>query len=88
MQVTVRLNGTDTNPFERMGLRSNPFGQISKAEFAGADALLNDLHARPIKDEADLRERLVGCTQEFIDLCVNQFRPGEIARFTVEMPIP
>ena len=32
MKLKVRLNGTDTNPFHRLGVTQNPFPQIASYE--------------------------------------------------------
>jgi hypothetical protein len=88
MKVNVVLNGTDTNPFHKFGLKRNPFPQIARAEYAAANDLLARLEAEPIKDTSELRSRLDGCSDEFIDLCCAQFKPGEMARFTIEFERP
>jgi hypothetical protein len=86
--VTIRLNGTDTNPWHKMGLKQNPFPQMAKAEYAGADMLIASLDGEPIKDEDDLRKRLTGCSQQFIDLCVQNFKKGERTSFEISFPEP
>jgi hypothetical protein len=88
MKVVVTLNGTDKNPWHTMNLTRNPFPQLAKAEFSQADDLLADLDGDPIVDADDLRKRLRGCSQEFIDVCVAQYQPGKRIRFVVEFPSP
>jgi hypothetical protein len=80
----VTLNGTDENPFLRYGMSRNPFPAIPKVELSDANELLADLAARPIRDLADLRERMIGrASQEFIELCTERFRKGRTISFVV-----
>jgi hypothetical protein len=83
MIVEVTLNGTGSNPYLIYGLSCNPFPQIAKAGFEGANRLLADLAAVPIENVESLRERLKGCSEEFIGICCSQFKPGERVRFKV-----
>lgn len=85
-RVEITLNGTDENPFLRFGLRQNPFPAIPKMELSRANRIIADLHANPIKDEADLRQRLQGCPPEFIDGCCQRFHKGEMTSFMIEWP--
>jgi len=41
MRLEVRINGTDKNPFEQMGLKQNPFPQIARADLLPAMMELN-----------------------------------------------
>ena len=41
------------------------------------------LDSEPIKSEAQIREILIGWSQEFIDLCCQRFVIGERVRFEV-----
>lgn len=84
MKATVTLNGTSENPYHKMGLKQNPFPQIGEHQWDGFDRLLNNLEAEPIRDVAHLRERLKGCSEEFIEMCVMQFKPGETVKFDIE----
>ncbi len=84
MKFEVSLNGTDSNPFTKLGLTQNPFPAIPKAEYEVVNVTLADLGARPIKDAEDIRCRLIGWSAEFIELCVTNFIPGKITKFTVE----
>jgi hypothetical protein len=88
MTMTITINGSATNPWEAYGLRANPFPQIGKAELTNADRIIRSLDSDPIRDEADLRERLNGCTPEFIEGCVARYRPGERVRFNITFPYP
>lgn len=85
MKVTVKLNGTDTNPFEAYGLARNPFPRLA-TENAAFDRLLAKLAADPIRDADHLRAVLTGCTAEFIDVCLAKYRKGEIVQFNVTFP--
>ncbi len=84
--LRVVLNGTSINPFLKYGLTMNPFPQIPKAELMQAMMQLNRLAADPIpmNDYARyIREKLSGWSDEFIDLCISNFVPGERSTFTV-----
>jgi len=85
-KLTVYLNGTDTNPFQKWGLRQNPFPQLARAETDIFEHRLNKLGGDPIprdRPEAYIREVLAGFSTEFIDLCVAKYRPGEMVQFVV-----
>ena len=84
MRFQVALNGTSVNPFERLGLKVNPFPAIPKAEYESVNDTLRDLEARPIKDSDDIRTRLQGWSDEFIQGCVDRFIPGEMVKFMVD----
>jgi len=84
MKFEVSLNGTDKNPFTQLGLTQNPFPVIAKGGYESSNATLADLGARPIKDSDDIRCRLEGWSNEFIELCISNFVAGEITKFTVE----
>jgi len=86
MRITVTLNGSNDNPWHGIGLNANPFPQIARAEFAGANRMLRELDSEPLKSADDIRRILNGCDQAFIDLCVQQFKPGERIAFQVEWP--
>ena len=86
LKVTVRLNGTDHNPWHKYGLKQNPFPQIARAEYDRGCQQINSLNGDPIKDADDIRQRLQGFSKEFIELCVAKFRPGETVVFNVFFP--
>lgn len=86
VQIKVRLNGTDTNPFHKLGLRCNPFPQVGKAELMPLERRLAELGGDPIKDETDLRKRLEGFTPEFVEGCIQRYIPGEMVEFLIEFP--
>lgn len=86
MQLRVALNGTDTNPWHKYNLRQNPFPQIASAETDHAMRQLNSLDGEPIKGPQDIRDRLEGWTDEFIEGCIERFEPGKRVRFIVEFP--
>jgi len=83
LEFTVRLNGTSENHWHRMGLTQNPFPQIAKAELMHGMMQINSLDGDPITGPADIRARLKGFTEEFIQLCISQFKPGEQVEFDV-----
>lgn len=86
MRITVCLNGTAENPFHRHGLSQNPFPQTGRMEYDRLCLRMQSLGGDPIPHdtaEAYIRARLVGCSDEFVDLCVSQFRPGEYVQFDI-----
>lgn len=86
MRITVRLNGTATNPYHRMGLTRNPFPQIGLAEYDAAERALAALAADPIPDTDHIRRVLAGFSPEFVDVCCLKYRPGEMVVFAVTFP--
>ncbi len=84
MKFEVSLNGTDSNPFTKLGLTQNPFPAIPKGGYEVVNTTLADLGSRPIKDSEDIRCRLRGWSEEFIELCISNFVLGKITKFTVE----
>lgn len=86
MKLKVALNGTDKNPFTIYGVSQNPFPQIAKREYQARIMNMQKLGGPPIpKDNAEhyIRETLNGWSQEFIELCVSKYRPGEYVKFEV-----
>ena len=89
MILRVNLNGTAVNPFERYGLKQNPFPQIAKAELDGAMRQLNRLGAEPIPPgnyKEHIREVLAGWSEEFIEGCIARYMPGQMVKFDVRLP--
>lgn len=80
--ITVKLNGTDTNPYHKLGLRMNPF----PSQYETSDGL-RFLAATPISKEdpeGHIRRALTGFSSEFINLCVKLYKPNEMVSFQVE----
>jgi len=75
--VNIKLNGTDRNPYHALGFKQNPFPHH------GANHMLNNLEAEPIKDLYDLRTRMKGCSEELINYCCNKFEKGKMVKFKV-----
>lgn len=89
ISLTVRLNGTNSNPFNRLGLRANPFTELGRAEWDAYERQLQKLGADPIppeQAEAYIRETLVGFSDEFVTACVQSYKPGEMVTFEVTFP--
>jgi hypothetical protein len=86
--VTLRftINGTTANPYARWGLDHNPFPQTGIHELRGGEAQLASLGGRPIRDAADIRERLAGFDPAFIERVVGAWVPGEMVGITVTFP--
>jgi len=85
--VTIVLNGTNENIYERWGLGTNPFPAIAKAEAFAANRLIADL-ARPTPHWSMMKKRLARCTPEFVDICEQMYEQGKVTRFTVTFPDP
>jgi hypothetical protein len=88
VKIRVRLNGTDSNPYHKMGLTRNPFPVIPKAEFSAANDLLARLDAEPIESSTHLLELLRETTSEFQEVCLKYFQLGKHVSFLVEVPLP
>lgn len=89
MKLRVALNGTDKNPFEIYGVTQNPFPQIAKYELQPHIMNLQKLGGPPIpKDRAEayIREVLKGWSEEFVELCLKQYKPSEYVKFEVSIP--
>jgi hypothetical protein len=84
--IKVRLNGTNKNSWHKMGLKQNPFPQLGKAEYDAGERQINSLDGDPIKDANDIRQRLKGFSEEFIEGCVARFKPGKRVEFLVNFP--
>lgn len=84
--LTIKLNGTEENPYHKYGLTRNPFPQIGKYEWSHVDHLLANLEAEPIKDDLDLRDRLKGCDPDFIQVCCERFQKGKMVVFELTFP--
>jgi hypothetical protein len=87
MKITVKINGTDENPWHKMNLKQNPFGQICKAEFDRAEQQLNSLDGDPVKSEEDIRNRLKGFDPTFVAGVIERWVPGERTEFIVDIPV-
>lgn len=85
--LRVELNGTDENPWHRMGLTQNPFPQIAKAEYDSKCLHLQALGGNPIPDTDYIRNHLKGWNEEFIELCCSKFEKGKVVKFRVEFPV-
>jgi len=86
MDLMVKLNGTKLNPFHQLGLKQNPFPQLGIAELDQHMRTLSVLAADPIPNTDYIRKTLSGWSSEFVELCCQQFRPGEMATFMVTFP--
>lgn len=80
--ITVHLNGTDTNPFHRLGLTQNPFPQLARMETDRQILRVQALGGDPIPNANHIRTFLAGyCSDEFINLCAARFKKGEMVTF-------
>jgi hypothetical protein len=86
MKFQVVLNGTDENPWHRLGLRCNPFPQIARAEYTEPLLHLNKLGGDPIPDTGYIRSHLEGWAPEFVEACCARFKKGAIVKFEVTFP--
>jgi hypothetical protein len=82
--ITVRINGTDENPFHRMGLTQNPFPQLARMETDRQVLRVQALGGDPVPDADYVRTFLAGyCSDEFIELCASRFKRGLMVEFDV-----
>lgn len=81
MKILVELNGTDKNPYHKLGLTQNPLPQIPRAEYTPQILKLQKLGGDPIPDTDYIRQVLAGWSEEFIELCCKQFKKGEMVKF-------
>lgn len=88
ISFTVALNGTRVNPFERMGLTQNPFPQIADSRYDRWMLNIQKLGGPPIPEDHEkyIRETLIGCSEELIEICVLKFRRGEYVTFQITFP--
>lgn len=86
MKLVVELNGTDANPYHRLGFSQNPFPQTAKAEYDRHCLHLQALGGDPIPDVEYIRKHLQGWDARFVNLCCDQFRKGEIVKFELHWP--
>lgn len=83
--LIITLNGTDENPWEKCGLKQNPFPQLGWWESGPGEQRLAGLDGDPIPNTAYIRSHLAGyISNELIDLCCQMFKKGERIRFRVE----
>ena len=82
----MTINGTDTNPWAKLGTRINPFPKLAKHEYQAMEMRLHELDGDPIRDEADIRQRLDGFKPEFVDGVIARWQPGKRVRFTITFP--
>lgn len=84
--MTVTINGTDKNPWHKMGMNQNPFPQIGKEEYNKSEMQINSLDADPIAGPDDIRKRLEGFSEKFIEGCIKRYVPGKRVRFKITFP--
>jgi hypothetical protein len=85
----VTINGTDENPWYAFGLTQNPFPQIPVRQLQRAMEQLASLDGEPIKPEGyatEIRKRLEGWSEEFVLLCIQNYKPGQRISFEVYLP--
>jgi hypothetical protein len=83
IEFTVRLNGTNENPYHKLGLLQNPFPQVAKHEYSAQLLHLAKLGAVCIPDTNYIRRHLEGYSKEFVEECCRRFRRGEMVEFEV-----
>jgi hypothetical protein len=86
IELNVTINGTDMNPWHRLGLRQNPFPQTGKAEYAAGERQLASLDGDPVRTADDIRQRLAGFDPEFIEGVIQRWQPGRRVRFKIVFP--
>jgi hypothetical protein len=83
IRFTVKLNGTETNPYHQFGLGLNPFPQLGRYEYAAQLLHLAKLGADPIPDPNYIRRHLRGWSEEFVEVCCSRFEKGKMVEFEV-----
>jgi hypothetical protein len=85
-RIQVRLNCTSANPFEMYGLARNPFPQSGVYEDTGLNYALSILAAHPMPTLEGLMAKLeeLGASAEFRQICIKEYRSGEIVKFNIE----
>lgn len=86
LTMTVTINGTDSNRWNRLGMTQNPFPQLGKSEYDIGEMQIASLDADPVTGPDDIRQRLRGFSDEFIEGCISRYTPGERVRFTISFP--
>jgi len=84
--MTITLNGTTENPWEHYGLTHNPFPQLESHKYLAGEGQIALLDSKPLTGPDDIRERLEGFSEEFIELCMSNFKPGYRIKFTIKFP--
>lgn len=84
--VTIAINGTDQNPWHKIGMVRNPFPQLGRTEYGAFEAAVNSLDGDPITHPQEIRRRLHGFNEDFIRGCVARYKPGHRVKFTVAFP--
>jgi hypothetical protein len=84
--MTVTLNGTDSNRWNKWGLNANPFPQTAIVEFHNAERQIASLDGDPITSDNDIRDRLAGFSTEFVEGVVLRWRPGQRISFDIIFP--
>lgn len=85
MELTIKLNGTDKNPYHAMGLTGNPFSQVADATYDKYVMHIQKLGENPIPDSDYIRNHLKGFSQEFVDLLCTRFEKGKFVEFKVQI---
>lgn len=98
MLITIRINGTDTNPWHRFGLTRNPFPQVGLREWDSFDRFLAELGAKPMpttealnKFLAEARELAIPHRRDdfdrFCEVVRMHYVPGDIASFMFRIDV-
>lgn len=83
--LRVLLNGTDVNPFEKLGTSCNPFPAVPIYEFQGSTMALQRMCGPKIESADEIRRTLKGAfTDEFVEYIAGRFRPGELVKFRIQ----
>ena len=81
--MKVTINGTNKNPFIRLGLTCNPFPQLGEYSLDAGEHPVNLLASTQIVSTSQIQSILKGFTPEFVNLCCHKFAPDEVVEFTV-----
>jgi hypothetical protein len=86
VELTFPINGTDTNPYAKWGLRWNPFPGVPYHELQRGAMQLNSLGGEPIRSADDIRERLRGFEPAFVERVIRAWRPGKLVHIHLTFP--
>ena len=86
IELNVTINGTGINPWQRFGLRQNPFPQTGKAQYAAGERKLASLDGDPVRTADDIRERLAGFDPAVVEGIIQRWQPGHRVRFKIVFP--
>lgn len=91
MKVLISLNGTDKNPYTKMGFKRNPFPAIPDARYAAVNDALARLGSECLTGPDDIRRILAPVVagksgDQLVEHCCERFKLGSLVTFHVTFP--